>query len=87
MVIYGIMTEQSIGALFAAGVIPGIVATLFYMLAAAWVTKRNPSLGPPGEKATWAQRLTAMRGVHAAVAKESMLQCRKYGRVCAEGGS
>ena len=63
MVIYGIMTEQSIGALFAAGVIPGLVATLFYMIAAAWVTKRNPALGPPGEKASWAQRLAAMRGI------------------------
>jgi hypothetical protein len=49
MVIYGIMTEQSIGALFAAGVIPGIVATLFYLLASVWITRRHPSWGPPGD--------------------------------------
>ncbi len=63
LVIYGIMTEQSIGALFAAGIIPGIVATLFYMAAAAIVTHRNPSLGPPGDRATWAERRAALKRI------------------------
>ena len=63
LVIYGIMTEQSIGALFAAGVIPGLVATAFYMVAAVWVTSRHPEYGPPGERATWPERLRAMRGI------------------------
>ncbi len=63
MVIYGIMTEQSIGALFAAGVIPGVIATLFY-LGTAWnCVRRNPSLGPPGERTSWAGRLTALRHI------------------------
>jgi tripartite ATP-independent transporter DctM subunit len=63
MVIYGIMTEQSIGALFAAGVVPGIVATLFY-LGTAWnCVRRNPALGPPGERTSWAGRLTALRHI------------------------
>ena len=63
MVIYGIMTEQSIGALFAAGVIPGAIATLFY-LGTAWnCVRRNPSLGPPGERTSWAGRLTALRHI------------------------
>jgi tripartite ATP-independent transporter DctM subunit len=63
MVIYGIMTEQSIGALFAAGVIPGLVAMGFYMLAAMWVTSRHPEYGPPGEKVGWPERLRALRGI------------------------
>lgn len=63
MVLYAIMTEQSIGALFAAGVLPGILATVFYMVAAAIVTRRNPELGPPGEKSTWAERLQALRDI------------------------
>jgi len=63
LVIYGIMTEQSIGALFAAGVIPGLVAMGFYMLAAVWVTRRHPEYGPPGDKATWAQRRAALRSI------------------------
>jgi C4-dicarboxylate transporter DctM subunit len=63
MVIYGIMTEQSIGALFAAGVIPGALATGFYIAAAWWVTRRNPELGPPGERTSWAGRLAALRSI------------------------
>ena len=63
MVLYAIMTEQSIGALFAAGVVPGIMATLFYMAAAAIVTARNPALGPPGERSSWAQRLAALKAI------------------------
>jgi len=63
MVIYGIMTEQSIGALFAAGVVPGAIATLFY-LGTAWnCVRRNPSLGPPGERTTWAGRLLALKHI------------------------
>ena len=63
MVLYAIMTEQSIGALFAAGVIPGLVATIFYMIAASVVTRRHPELGPPGERSTWAERLRALRDI------------------------
>ncbi|MCX7230342.1 MAG: TRAP transporter large permease [Burkholderiales bacterium] len=63
MVLYAIMTEQSIGALFAAGVVPGIMATLFYMAAAAIVTARNPALGPPGERSSWAERLAALKAI------------------------
>lgn len=63
LVIYGIMTEQSIGALFAAGVLPGLVATSFYLLASMWVTRRHPDYGPPGERASWAERWAALRKV------------------------
>ncbi|RPH45299.1 MAG: TRAP transporter large permease [Burkholderiales bacterium] len=63
LVIYGIMTEQSIGALFAAGIIPGIVATLLYMAAASIVTRRDPSLGPPGERTSWSGRWRALRNI------------------------
>jgi C4-dicarboxylate transporter, DctM subunit len=63
MVIYGIMTEQSIGALFAAGIIPGVIATLFYIAAAGIVTSRNPTLGPPGEKTSWAGRFQALKNI------------------------
>jgi tripartite ATP-independent transporter DctM subunit len=49
------------------------------MVAAAWVTKRNPSLGPPGEKATWAQRLTAMRGIWGVALLFAMVMGGMYG--------
>ncbi len=63
LVIYGIMTEQSIGALFAAGIVPGILAMLLYMTAAALVTRRNPKLGPPGERTSWPGRMRALRNI------------------------
>lgn len=46
-VVYGIATEQSIGKLFIAGIIPGLILTLAYIIAILAVTLRNPSLGPP----------------------------------------
>jgi tripartite ATP-independent transporter DctM subunit len=48
MVIYGIMTETNIGALFAAGVFPGILATALLCLAVVYVTWRDAGAGPPG---------------------------------------
>ncbi len=65
MVIYGIMTQTSIGALFAAGFIPGLLALGLYMLAARLVTARNPELGPPGERTAWRDRWLALRDVWA----------------------
>ncbi|MET0506563.1 MAG: TRAP transporter large permease [Burkholderiaceae bacterium] len=67
MVIYGLMTETSIGALFAAGFIPGILATFLYMLAAAIQTARNPALGPPGERSPWSERLDALKAMWAVI--------------------
>ncbi len=79
MVIYGIMTEQSIGALFAAGVIPGLVATAFYLIAAAWVTRRHPDWGPPGEKASWPERRKALGRIWGVLALFAMVMGGMYG--------
>ena len=67
MVIYGIMTEQSIGALFAAGIVPGILATALYMLTAHLVVRRDPALGPPGARTPWPERLKALRDIRSVV--------------------
>jgi len=50
-------------AMFAAGVIPGIIATVLLMLAVAWQTWRDPAAGPPGERTPWPQRWQALRGI------------------------
>ena len=63
MVIYGIMTETNIGKLFAAGIFPGIAATVLLCLAVAWMTWRDPQAGPPGERSSWAVRLEAIKRV------------------------
>lgn len=56
MVVYSILTEQSIGKMFAAGVLPGILAIGCYLLAVRWVVLRNPEAGPSGTKMTWPER-------------------------------
>ena len=68
LVIYGIITETNIGKLFAAGILPGILATVLLCLAVAWSTWRDPKAGPRGERASWAERWTALRGVWAVIA-------------------
>ena len=68
MVIYGIMTETSIGKLFAAGIIPGLVATVLLCLAVIWITWRDPDAGPPAEPHSWSERLEALKHVWAVIA-------------------
>ena len=63
MVIYGSMTETSIGHLFIAGIIPGILAVLLYMAAIAIFTAINPDAGPAGPRVAWRERFTALRQV------------------------
>lgn len=61
-IIYGISTEQSIGKLFMAGIIPGILLTIFFMLTIAIQIRRKPELAPRGDKYTWKERIAALRG-------------------------
>lgn len=61
-IVYGIATEQSIGKLFMAGIIPGILLMLLYMATISILAFYNPSLGPAGPKFSWKERLFALRG-------------------------
>jgi len=63
MVIYGIMTGTSIGKLFAAGILPGILAVLLLCLAVQYVTWRDPAAGPRGERVTWKERFATLHGL------------------------
>lgn len=63
MVVYAILTQQSIGKMFAAGILPGVLAIGFYLLAVQWTIWRRPEAGPPGERMTWPQRWRALREV------------------------
>jgi tripartite ATP-independent transporter DctM subunit len=68
MVIYGILTESSIGKLFIAGIIPGAMATLLLCLAVQWITWRDPAAGPPAEPRPWPERIAAVKYVWPVVA-------------------
>ena len=63
LVIYGLMTESSVGKLFIAGILPGLVGVIFYLLAVSVIVARNPTAGPAGEKSNWDQRVVALRDV------------------------
>ncbi|WP_170406586.1 TRAP transporter large permease [Ruegeria arenilitoris] len=60
MIIYAVLTEQSIGRLFMAGVIPGIVLTLLFIGAIYQTVLRKPEAGPAGERASWPDRRDAL---------------------------
>jgi C4-dicarboxylate transporter DctM subunit len=63
LVIYAILTEQSLGQLFLAAIIPGIIATLGYA-AAIWVyTRLYPSAGPSVARASWGTRFRSLKAV------------------------
>jgi C4-dicarboxylate transporter DctM subunit len=81
LVIYGIMTEQSIGALFAAGIVPGLIATLFYVVAALLIAARHPHYGPPGERSDWPRRWRALRSVWGVLALFALVMGGMYGGV------
>ena len=61
-IVYGIATGHSVGNLFLAGIIPGLLLMLFYMVTIFIVASRNRTLGPPGFKASWGERFKALHG-------------------------
>ena len=61
-VIYGILTEVSIGKLFMAGFIPGILLASIFISAVYIQCKINPKMGPRGPKATWREKIKSLTG-------------------------
>jgi len=63
MVLYGIFTEESIGQLLLAGLIPGVLSAAIYM-GMVWIRATiNPELAPKAESVTWTDRFIALKGV------------------------
>jgi C4-dicarboxylate transporter DctM subunit len=63
MVIYGMLTQTSIGKLFLAGFIPGIMQAIMFILVIAFLCWRNPSWGPAGDKTSLLEKLKSLKGV------------------------
>jgi C4-dicarboxylate transporter, DctM subunit len=57
--VYGIITEQSIGKLFVAGIIPGLILTLLFVLTVAFICWRHPEMAPRGEAVPWRVKIKA----------------------------
>jgi tripartite ATP-independent transporter DctM subunit len=60
-IIYATLTEESIGKLFMAGVIPGIMEAALYMLAIYILCTLNPKLGPPGPLSLWKEKISSLK--------------------------
>jgi len=62
-IVYGILTEQSIGKLFMAGILPGILLASLFMMAIYLQVRKNPELAPPGPKTTFLQKIKSLSGI------------------------
>ena len=62
-IIYAYLTEESIGSLFVAGILPGLLITLFFIIAIYIACRINPSLGAPGPRASWRERLISLHRI------------------------
>lgn len=63
MIVYGVLTEQSIGALFVAGIIPAIFMTVLFIVAIYIWCRMAPGLGPRGETFTIRQKIRSLTGM------------------------
>jgi tripartite ATP-independent transporter DctM subunit len=62
-IVYGILTEQSIGKLFAAGILPGILLCFLFLLTIHLRVVKNPSLAPPGPKSNIREKFRSFAGI------------------------
>lgn len=63
LILYGIMTEQSIGKLFISGILPGILLAALMIVAIYIKVGRNLHLGPPGPKTNLKEKLISLKGI------------------------
>jgi C4-dicarboxylate transporter DctM subunit len=63
MILYGIMAETSIGSLFAAGVLPGIMMAVLCIVTIVLLCRFNPNLAPPPQKCSWKERFASLKGL------------------------
>jgi C4-dicarboxylate transporter DctM subunit len=61
MVVYGVLTSTSIGKLFLAGFIPGILQAAMFMLVIGFLCSRNPQLGPAGEPSPFIEKIKSLK--------------------------
>jgi len=63
MVVYGMLSEQSIGKLLIAGFIPGLISAIIYSLMITFRCIKNPQLGPRGPSTSFREKISSLRGI------------------------
>jgi C4-dicarboxylate transporter DctM subunit len=66
-VLYGFLTETSIGALFIAGILPGLLIMLMFWIQMYIQCRLNPRIGPAGPHVGWIERIKSIKGLWAIV--------------------
>jgi len=62
MILYGILTGESIGKLFIAGIIPGLLLCIIFIVMIYIMCRINPNLGPAGNATTWKEKVKSLSG-------------------------
>ena len=62
-IVYGVLTESSVGQLFLGGIFPGLLLASLYLVLIYVMCVRNPALGPAGESSSWKAKLGSLKGV------------------------
>ncbi|MEI8275094.1 MAG: TRAP transporter permease [Hyphomicrobiales bacterium] len=65
--VYGLITEQDVGKLFVAGIVPGILAVLMYMATITIIGAVRPGFLPAGVRSSWRERIEGLRDVWATI--------------------
>jgi tripartite ATP-independent transporter DctM subunit len=78
-ILYGILTEQSIGKLFLAGFIPGIILASLLILTVYIICRSHPGMGPPGPPSTFQEKMTSLKNVWEAAVLFGVVMGGLYG--------
>ena len=63
LIVYGVLTEESIGKLFVAGIIPAIFVTILFIISIYIICRLSPEQGPPGESFSWKEKMRSLTGL------------------------
>ena len=63
LIVYGLLSETDIAKLFMAGLIPGIISVLFYIVAIQVVCVVRPAWAPRGDRTTWRQKIIGLKDI------------------------
>lgn len=81
MLLYGVLTEQFVIALFTAAVIPGLISIAIYFIAVTILVRVRPNMGPAGKRLSWRERWPVIKGAWGVIALAGVVSGGIYGGI------
>jgi len=81
-IVYGMLTEQSIGKLFMAGIVPGLLLIVLYSSVYVIAAIAKPKLAPPGPKSDWHEKLASLKDTWSILLLVVLMLGGIYGGYC-----